>query len=62
VRSLLGIEFLCYQRTVIVLSDHPRWIFRKNSMEFFVELLNYTTFTSGCTLLVHDHMSFWNVL
>jgi len=23
------------------LKDHPRWMFRKNSMEFFVGLLNY---------------------
>jgi len=40
-RSLLGIEFLCYQWAVIALSDHPRWMFRKNSMEFFIGLLNY---------------------
>ena len=24
----------CYQRTLIVLSDHPRWMFKKNSIEF----------------------------
>jgi len=28
----------CYQGTVNVLSGHPRWMFRKNSMEFFVGL------------------------
>ena len=62
-RSLLGIEFLCYRWAVIALSDHPRWMFRKNSMEFFIRLLNYLYyFTSGCILLIHDHMSFWNVL
>ena len=48
---------------MIVLSDHPRWMFKKNSMEFFIGLLDYLYyFTSGCTLLVHDHMFFWNVL
>jgi len=31
----------CYQRTVIVLSDHPRWMFKKNSMEFFIALSYY---------------------
>jgi len=31
----------CYQRTVIVLSNHPRWMFRKNSMEFLVRLVYY---------------------
>ena len=40
-RSPLGIEFLCYQRTVIVLSDHPRWMFKKNLMEFFIGLTYY---------------------
>jgi len=40
-RSLLGIEFLCYQWTVIALNDYSRWMFRKNLMEFFVGLLDY---------------------
>jgi len=49
-RSPLGIEFLCYQETVSVLSDHPRWMFKKNSMEFFVGLDYYLYyFYSGCT-------------
>jgi len=62
-RSPLDIEFLCYWWAVIALSDHPRWIFKKNSMEFFVRLLNYLYyFTSGYTLLTHNHISFWNVL
>ena len=62
-RSLLGIEFLCYQRTVIVLSDHSRWMFRKNSIEFFVGLVYYLYyFMVAVQLLVHDHMSFQNVL
>ena len=58
-RSLLGIEFLCYRRTVIVLSDHPRWMFRKNSIEFFVGLVYYLYyFTVAVRLLVHNHMFF----
>jgi len=36
VRLPLGIEFLCYRETVSALSDHPRWMFKKNSMEFFI--------------------------
>jgi len=40
-RSPLGIEFLCYWWAVIALSDYSRWMFRKNSMKFFVGLLNY---------------------
>ena len=27
-------EEQCYQQTVIVLSDYPRWMFKKNSIEF----------------------------
>ena len=62
-RSLLGIEFLCYRRTVIVLSDHSRWMFRKNSIEFFIGLVYYLYyFTVAVRLLVYDHMSFQNVL
>ena len=54
-----GIEFLCYQGTVSVLSGHPRWMFRKNSMEFFIGLQPYLYYCySGCTLESHDHMSF----
>jgi len=46
-----------------VLSDHPRWMFKKNSMEFFVEFEYYLYyFTVAILLLVHDHMSFQNVL
>ena len=53
----------CYQRAMIALSDHPWWMFKKNLMEFFIRLLNYLYyFTSGCTLLTHNHMSFWNIL
>jgi len=48
---------------MIVLSDHPRWIFKKNSMEFFVGLLLYLYyFISSCTLIVHDYIFFQNVL
>ena len=54
-RSLLGIEFLCYQRTVIVLSDHPRWMFVGLSYYLYY-------FTSGYTLNSHSHESFQNVL
>jgi len=42
-RSPLGIEFLCYQRTIIALSDYPRQMFRKNLIEFLVVF---------CTLLI----------
>jgi len=43
----------CYRWAVIAFSDHPRWMFRKNLMEFFIKLLNYLYyFTSGYTLLV----------
>jgi len=38
-------------------------MFKKNSMEFFVGLLLYLYyFTSGYILIVHNHMSFQNVL
>jgi len=54
---------MCYQRAVMALSDHPRWMFRKNSMEFFIRLSYYLYyFTSGCTLKSHSHKSFQNVL
>ena len=53
----------CYQRTVIVLSDHPRWMFKKNSMEFFVVLGYYLYYSTVAILLwVHNRMSFQNVL
>jgi len=53
-----GIEFLCYRGTVNVLSGHPRWMFRKNLMEFFVGLQPYLYYYySGCTLESHGHMS-----
>ena len=59
----MGIEFSCYQWAVIALSDHPRWMFRKNSMEFFVGLGYYLYyFIVAVQLLVHDHISFQNVL
>ena len=41
------------------LSDHPRWMFKKNSMEFFVGLQFYLYYCySGCTLKSHDHLLF----
>jgi len=40
-RSPLGIKFLCYQWAVIAFSDYLRQMFRKNSMEFFIELSYY---------------------
>ena len=62
-RSPLGIEFLCYRWAVIALSDHPKWMFRKNSMEFFIGLVYYLYyFIVAVRLLVYDHMSFQNVL
>jgi len=48
---------------VNVLSDHPGWMFKKNSMEFFLGLDYYLySFTVAVLLLVHDHMFFQNVL
>ena len=48
---------------MIVLSDHPRWMFKKNSMGFFVGLDYYLYyFTVAVLLLVHDHVSFQNIL
>jgi len=48
---------------VIALSNHPRWMFRKNSIEFFVGLNYYLYyFTSDCILKSHSHMSFQNIL
>ena len=47
----------CYRGTVNVLSGHPRWMFRKNSMEFFVGLQPYLYYYySGCTLESHGHV------
>ena len=52
-----------YQRAVIALSDHPRWMFRKNLIEFFIGLSYYLYyFTSGYILKSHGHKSFQNVL
>ena len=49
----------CYQWTVNVLSDHPRWMFKKNLIEFFIGLQPYLYYYySGCTLESHDHMFF----
>jgi len=46
-----------------VLSDHPRWMFKKNSIEFFLGLDYYLyCFTVAVLLLVYDHMFFLNVL
>jgi len=42
---------LCYQRAVIALSDHSRWMFRKNSMEFFVALGYYLYYSTVAVLL-----------
>jgi len=54
-----GIEFLCYQWTVNILSNHPRWMFKKNSIEFFLGLDYYLYyFTVAILLLVHDHIFF----
>ena len=52
---------LLLSMAVNALSDHPRWMFKKNLMEFFIGLDFYLYyFYSGCTL--HGHMSFQNVL
>jgi len=41
------------------LSDHPRWMFEKNSIEFFVGLQPYLYYCySGYTLKSHDHLLF----
>jgi len=37
-------------------------MFRKNSMEFFIGLSYYLYYFTVVVLLVHDHMSFENVL
>ena len=56
---LLFYLYTCYQWTVNVLSNHPRWIFKKNLMEFFVGLQPYLYYYySGCTLESHNHMFF----
>jgi len=48
---------------VNVLSDHPRWMFKKNSIEFFIRLDYYLYyFTVAVLLLAHDHIFFQNVL
>jgi len=53
----------CYRRAVMALSDYPRWIFRKNSMEFFIGLSYYLYyFISGCTLKSCGHKPFQNIL
>ena len=42
-----------------VLSNHPRWMFKKNSIEFFVGLQLYLYYYySGYTLESHNHMFF----
>ena len=53
----------CYQQTVNILSDYPRQMFKKNSMEFFLGLDYYLYyFTVAVLLLAHNHMFFQNVL
>jgi len=47
----------------MALSNHPRWMFRKNSIEFFIGLSYYLYyFISGCTLKSYSHKSFQNIL
>ena len=47
----------CYQQAVNVLSDHPRWMFKKNSIEFFVELDYYLYYSySSCTTSPQSHV------
>jgi len=42
---------------MIALSDYPRWMFRKNLIEFFVGLGYYLYYsTVAIQLLVYDHM------
>ena len=53
----------CYRQIVNVLSDYPRWMFKKNLIEFFLGLDYYLYyFTVAVLLLVHSHMIFQNVL
>ena len=41
-------------------NDHPRWMFKKNSMEFFIGLSYYLYyFTSGYTLKSHGQNVLW---
>ena len=40
------VKTLCYQGTVNVLSGHPRWMFRKNSMEFLLDCSPTYTITT----------------
>ena len=48
---------------MIVLSDYSRWMFKKNSMEFFIGLDYYLYyFTVAVLLLVYGYMSFQNIL
>jgi len=45
------------------LSDHPRWMLKKNLIEFFLGLDYYLyCFTVAVLLLVHDYMFFQNIL
>ena len=48
----------CYRWAVIALSDHPRWMFRKNLMEFFVALLNYLykSYSGYATISSQSHV------
>ena len=42
-----------------VLSDYPRWMSEKNSMEFFIGLQPYLYYYySDCTLESRNHMFF----
>ena len=56
-------EAVCYRKAIIALSDHPRWMFRKNSIEFFVGLQHYLYYYySSCTLSPTITCPFQNVL
>ena len=57
--KIIQVEDPLLSRGSECLSDHPRWIFKKNSMEFFVGLQSYLYYCySGCTLKSHDHLLF----
>jgi len=46
-----GDQVLMFRWAVNALSDHPRWMFKKNSIEFFIGLDYYLYyFYSSCTL------------
>ena len=45
-RRYKKLDSWCYQGTVNVLSGHPRWMFRKNSMEFLLDCSPTYTITT----------------